>query len=131
MIIEKGDEAAYSCVDFSYYNISEQGEPVSVTIRGWALLTGIDSAPVVMNVVLKDGDTYFRLPTNYAKRKDVTEHFFEIDGTEVNYDKSGYISYLRNEIHHFPWTSDKLDIYILCRVNGEKYLINTGKSLSN
>lgn len=115
------DEAAMDVRTASYAKDAYGNN--SVSIKGWCVLKGRETAPIAIHVVLKDRSdgTYYQLPTTIVKRENVTKKMD--DG--VNYDNSGF-SAVNNR---FPLDGEAYDIYLSYEIGDDRYLIDTQKTV--
>lgn len=87
-------------------------------ISGWIIKKKENIKNISINIMLKDDNKFYVLPTKIEKREDVTQKFN--DGT--NYDFSGFRAYLKK-----PKGIKKSRIYILLKINGRSRIIKTNE----
>ena len=90
-------------------------------ISGWVIKKKENIKNISINIMLKDDNKFYGLPTKIEKREDVTQKFN--DGT--NYDFSGFRAYLKK-----PKRIKKSRIYILLKINGKSRIIKTNEYIN-
>ncbi len=107
-VLTSDDGIAVKFEDAFYEMDPIDGEKLS--IRGWAVIRGRETRPVMIHVLLRNRETQqcFRLPTEIKTRSDVTEMFRE---DYTNYDSSGFTSPLVTG--RFDCSNNDYDVLIL------------------
>lgn len=92
-------------------------------VKGWIIKKKENIKNVSINIMLKDDNKFYVLPTKIVKREDVTEKLN--DG--VNYNFSGFQAYLKKPE---GIKQKKSRIYILVEINGDRSIIKTNEYIN-
>lgn len=93
-----------------------------LTIRGWAYINEKNIEYFDTSIVLKEcnSDKYFRIPTSYEERRDVTEAYGK---QELNYDHSGFFANVQKK----KLPSGCFEIYIELNTHTDPGLFTTNQ----
>ena len=126
-VVDNNTEGFECVVDEWKYSYNESINKGTLYVSGWATHTGVDADDTEISVVLKLNGNYYNSPGYINYRKDVTE--YKNDG--VDYDKSGYYTYLTTDAYGCPVDNNVYDLYLRIKEENSVYYINMNQELKS